>query len=173
MNEVSLIQECKKGNRKAQETFYNQFAPRMMGVCIRYSPDRDSANDLMQEGFIKVFYNLKEFKGTGSLEGWMRKIFINCALEKIRKSKFTLQIQEIPSDCEDSFPSAVEELTATEMLQLIQQLPEGYRIIFNLFAIEGFTHKEISEMLNISEGTSRSQYTRARQALQKKIKNLY
>lgn len=71
-----------KGNRKAQKTFYNQFAPRMMGVCIRYSPDRDSANDLMQEGFIKVFYNLKEFKGTGSLEGWMRKIFINCALEK-------------------------------------------------------------------------------------------
>ena len=130
----------------------------MMGVCMRYSRNRDMAHDLLQEGFIKVFTNLNEYSGNGSFEGWMRKIFINCALE---------------TEQETSFPNALEEISAQEMLDLIHRLPPGYQTIFNLFAIEGFSHKEIGAMLRITEGTSRSQYARARYTLQQMIKNLY
>ena len=160
MDEVLLIQECLKGKRKAQGELYRRYAAKMMGVCMRYSRNRDMAHDLLQEGFIKVFTNLNEYSGNGSFEGWMRKIFINCALEKIRRSKvFPL-----------TFPT---EETAQEMLDLIHRLPPGYQTIFNLFAIEGFSHKEIGAMLRITEGTSRSQYARARYTLQQMIKNLY
>ena len=149
MDEVLLIQECLKGKRKAQGELYRRYAAKMMGVCMRYSRNRDMAHDLLQEGFIKVFTNLNEYSGNGSFEGWMRKIFINCALEKIRRSKvFPL-----------TFPT--------------DRLPPGYQTIFNLFAIEGFSHKEIGAMLRITEGTSRSQYARARYTLQQMIKNLY
>ena len=157
MDEVLLIQECLKGKRKAQGELYRRYAAKMMGVCMRYSRNRDMAHDLLQEGFIKVFTNLNEYSGNGSFEGWMRKIFINCALEKIRRSKV--------------FP--LEEISAQEMLDLIHRLPPGYQTIFNLFAIEGFSHKEIGAMLRITEGTSRSQYARARYTLQQMIKNLY
>ena len=133
MDEVLLIQECLKGKRKAQGELYRRYAAKMMGVCMRYSRNRDMAHDLLQEGFIKVFTNLNEYSGNGSFEGWMRKIFIN----------------------------------------LIHRLPPGYQTIFNLFAIEGFSHKEIGAMLRITEGTSRSQYARARYTLQQMIKNLY
>ena len=160
MDEVLLIQECLKGKRKAQGELYRRYAAKMMGVCMRYSRNRDMAHDLLQEGFIKVFTNLNEYSGNGSFEGWMRKIFINCALEKIRRSKvFPL-----------TFPT---EETEQEMLDLIHRLPPGYQTIFNLFAIEGFSHKEIGAMLRITEGTSRSQYARARYTLQQMIKNLY
>ena len=163
MDEVLLIQECLKGKRKAQGELYRRYAAKMMGVCMRYSRNRDMAHDLLQEGFIKVFTNLNEYSGNGSFEGWMRKIFINCALEKIRRSKvFPL-----------TFPNALEEISAQEMLDLIHRLPPGYQTIFNLFAIEGFSHKEIGAMLRITEGTSRSQYARARYTLQQMIKNLY
>ena len=163
MDEVLLIQECLKGKRKAQGELYRRYAAKMMGVCMRYSRNRDMAHDLLQEGFIKVFTNLNEYSGNGSFEGWMRKIFINCALEKIRRSKvFPL-----------TFPTALEEISAQEMLDLIHRLPPGYQTIFNLFAIEGFSHKEIGAVLRITEGTSRSQYARARYTLQQMIKNLY
>ena len=127
-----------------------------------------------QEGFIKVFTNLNEYSGNGSFEGWMRKIFINCALEKIRRSKvFPLTFPTEETEQETSFPNALEEISAQEMLDLIHRLPPGYQTIFNLFAIEGFSHKEIGAMLRITEGTSRSQYARARYTLQQMIKNLY
>lgn len=171
MDEVLLIQECLKGKRKAQGELYRRYAAKMMGVCMRYSRNRDMAHDLLQEGFIKVFTNLNEYSGNGSFEGWMRKIFINCALEKIRRSKvFPLTFPTEETEQETSFPNALEEISAQEMLDLIHRLPPGYQTIFNLFAIEGFSHKEIGAMLRITEGTSRSQYARARYTLQQMIK---
>ena len=174
MDEVLLIQECLKGKRKAQGELYRRYAAKMMGVCMRYSRNRDMAHDLLQEGFIKVFTNLNEYSGNGSFEGWMRKIFINCALEKIRRAKvLPLTFPTEETEQETSFPNALEEISAQEMLDLIHRLPPGYQTIFNLFAIEGFSHKEIGAMLRITEGTSRSQYARARYTLQQMIKNLY
>lgn len=173
MDEALVIQECRKGNTKAQEELYKHFAPKMLGLCMRYSRDKETTHDLLQEGFIKVFMNLSEYNGSGSFEGWIRRIFINCALERIRKNKFLPEFREENITLEDSFPSALEEMSAAELLQIIRELPPGYQTIFNLFAIEGFSHKEIGEMLHITEGTSRSQYARARQTLQAIIKKLY
>lgn len=120
MDEVLLIQECLKGKRKAQGELYRRYAAKMMGVCMRYSRNRDMAHDLLQEGFIKVFTNLNEYSGNGSFEGWMRKIFINCALEKIRRSKvFPLTFPTEETEQETSFPNALEEISAQEMLDLI------------------------------------------------------
>ena len=173
MDEAWVIEECRKGNPKAQRSLYEYFAPRMMGVCIRYAGNRDAAGDLLQDGFVKVFTRLNEYTASGSLEGWVRRIFINCALEKIRKERIFSKVIEGEIDIEDTIPSVLETLTEMEMLQMIRQLPEGYRAVFNLFAIEGFSHKEIGEMLHITEGTSRSQYARARQSLQEMIKKMY
>lgn len=173
MDEAWVIEECRKGNPKAQRSLYEYFAPRMMGVCIRYAGNRDAAGDLLQDGFVKVFTRLDEYTATGSLEGWVRRIFINCALEKIRKERIFSKVIEGEIDVEDTLPSVLETLTEMEMLQMIRLLPEGYRAVFNLFAIEGFSHKEIGEMLHITEGTSRSQYARARQSLQEMIKKMY
>lgn len=128
MDEVLLIQECLKGKRKAQGELYRRYAAKMMGVCMRYSRNRDMAHDLLQEGFIKVFTNLNEYSGNGSFEGWMRKIFINCALEKIRRSKvFPLTFPTEETEQETSFPNALEEISAQEMLDLIHRLPPGYK----------------------------------------------
>ena len=168
-----MIEECRKGNPKAQKSLYEYFAPRMMGVCIRYAGNRDAAGDLLQDGFVKVFTRLNEYMAVGSFEGGMRKIFINCALERIRKERIFSRVIEGEIDVEDTIPSVLETLTEMEMLQMIRLLPEGYRTVFNLFAIEGFSHKEIGEMLHITEGTSRSQYARARQCLQEMIRKMY
>ena len=173
MDEAWVIEECRKGNPKAQKSLYEYFAPRMMGVCIRYAGNRDAAGDLLQDGFVKVFTRLNEYMAVGSFEGWMRKIFINCALERIRKERIFSRVIEGEIDVEDTIPSVLETLTEMEMLQMIRLLPEGYRRVFNLFAIEGFSHKEIGEMLHITEGTSRSQYARARQCLQEMIRKMY
>ncbi|WP_303179725.1 RNA polymerase sigma factor [uncultured Butyricimonas sp.] len=173
MDEAWVIEECRKGNPKAQKSLYEYFAPRMMGVCIRYAGNRDAAGDLLQDGFVKVFTRLNEYMAVGSFEGWMRKIFINCALERIRKERIFSRVVEGEIDVEDTIPSVLETLTEMEMLQMIRLLSEGYRTVFNLFAIEGFSHKEIGEMLHITEGTSRSQYARARQCLQEMIRKMY
>ena len=170
MDEAWVIEECRKGNPKAQKSLYEYFAPRMMGVCIRYAGNRDAAGDLLQDGFVKVFTRLNEYMAVGSFEGWMRKIFINCALERIRKERIFSRVIEGEIDVEDTIPSVLETLTEMEMLQMIRLLPEGYRTVFNLFAIEGFSHKEIGEMLHITEGT---QYARARQCLQEMIRKMY
>ncbi len=173
MDEAQLVEECRKGNSKAQEMLYKHFAPRMMGVCIRYASDRDVALDVLQEGFVKVFAHLRDYRASGSLEGWMRRIFIHCALERLRQERRLTESSDPFPEREDTVPSVLEEMTADELLQLVRNLPEGYRTIFNLFAIEGFSHKEIGKMLDISEGTSRSQYARARQALQQMIGKMY
>lgn len=175
MNEKQLIEGCKKGNRLAQKELYEMFSRKMMGVCLRYSSDRETARDLLQDGFVKIFTNMDSYSGTGSFEGWMRKIFVNCALEYLRKSDVLREAYDLDNSAELIEPDAsvMEHLSAQDLMSVIQKLPTGFRAVFNLFAIEGYSHKEIGEMLHITESTSRSQYTRARQLLQRILKDLY
>jgi RNA polymerase sigma-70 factor (ECF subfamily) len=176
MNEQQLIEGCRKGERLAQKELYDTYSRKMMGVCLRYASDRETARDLLQEGFVKVFSAINSYSGTGSFEGWMRKVFVNCALEYLRKAdvmKDAVELDHTYYQATDSSPSAIADMSARELLNLVQELPSGFRTVFNLFAIEGFSHKEISEMLHITESTSRSQYTRAKQLLQRRINELY
>ena len=173
MSEKQLIKGCLNGDRRAQEELYNLYSRKMMGLCMRYVSNRETARDLLQDGFIKVFTSLNLYSGAGSFESWMRKIFINVAIEHLRKKDFlyaSMDLESIQSSIEDN--STVSRLSAAMIMELIQQLPEGFRTVFNLFAIEGYSHKEIGEMLQISEATSRSQYARAKQSLQKRMKDI-
>ena len=158
----------------AQKELYDTYSRKMMGVCLRYVSDRETARDILQDGFVKVFTNIDSFMGMGSFEGWMRKIFVNCALEYLRKSDVLRDAIDLEhtSELSANSHSAIAELSARELMNLVQDLPAGFRTIFNLYAVEGFSHKEISDMLDITESTSRSQYTRAKQLLQRKIKEL-
>jgi RNA polymerase sigma-70 factor (ECF subfamily) len=175
MNEQQLIEGCRKGNRLAQKELYETYSRKMMGVCLRYTNDRETARDLLQDGFVKVFSSIGSYTGNGSFEGWMRKIFVNCALEYLRKSDVLREAIDLDNTAElaNSESSVVSTMSANELLTLIGELPAGFRTVFNLFAIEGFSHKEIGELLNITESTSRSQYTRAKQLLQRKVQSLY
>lgn len=175
MTEKQLIEGCKKGKREAQKELYDTYSRRMMGVCLRYVNDRETARDLLQDGFVKIFTGMDSYSGLGSFEGWMRKIFVNCALEYLRKTDVLREAAELGNAPELVQPdsSALSDMSARELMQLVEGLPTGFRTVFNLFAIEGYSHKEISEMLNITESTSRSQFTRAKQMLQRKINALY
>ena len=168
-----VIKSCIAGRRASQELLYQYFAPRMFGICLRYGHDYPTAEDLLQEGFIKVFNKLDRYRYEGSFEGWMKRIFINTAIEHYRKSsnrKFFVEIGEATDLTLKSV--AVDNLATQDLLKVVQKLPDGYRTVFNLYAIEGFNHKEIGKMLGISEGTSKSQLARARATLQKNIKSL-
>ena len=175
MDETQLINGCRKGDRLAQKELYERYSHKMMGVCLRYVNDRETARDLLQDGFVKVFTSMDSYSGIGSFEGWMRKIFVNCALEYLRKSDVLRESTDLDNTAELIQPdaSAISNMSAAELMQLVQELPAGFRTVFNLFAIEGYSHKEISDMLNITESTSRSQFTRAKQMLQKRINALY
>lgn len=160
-----------QNNSKSQELLYKYFAPKMYGICLRFAGNQMEADDIMQEGFIKVFTQLKNFRNEGSFEGWIRRTFINTAINYYRKNlKFTkfhnVDDIEIPVTNEESIH---DKLSKEELVNLIQELPNGYRTVFNLNVIEGYTHKEIGAMLNISDNTSKSQLTRARSILQKKV----
>lgn len=174
MDELQLIEGCKRQEKRSQQAVYEKYARVMYGICLRYSSDSDAAQDLLQDGFIKVFANISSFQGKGSFEGWMKRIFINLALEVIRKEKSKgIQTDDIENVSLDDFiedPEEEETLTEDVLFSMIQELPSGYRSVFNLYAIEDYSHKEISELLGIAEGTSRSQYTRARLLLQEKVK---
>ena len=175
MNEIQLINGCKRNEAKSQKALYDLYARKMMAVCMRYVNRRDIAEDLLQEGFVKVFTSIDSFNFSGSFEGWMRKIFVNGALEYLRKADVLRESTDLDNTAELVQPdaSAVSKLSADELMQLVRDLPPGFRTVFNMFAIEGYSHREISEALGITESTSRSQYTRARQLLQKQIKELY
>jgi RNA polymerase sigma-70 factor (ECF subfamily) len=173
VTEAELIAGCKAGKRDLQKALYTRFSAKMLGVCLRYTKNRDEAEDLLQEGFIKVFHNIEHFSASGSFEGWIRKIMVNTALESIRRRKIefsTTDIQQLEDDYEAD-ANVLSRLGHQELLIMIQSLSPGYQLIFNLYAVEGYQHKEIAAMLNISEGTSKSQFARARLILQDKIKN--
>ena len=173
-SEEELIRRCLNNNVKAQEEFYRRYASKMYGVCLRFAKNRMEADDFLQEGFIKVFINLGSFRGDGSLEGWIRRTIVNTAINLIKKNHKYLQDTELDkAEVVETQASALENLSAEELLGMIAELPVGYRMVFNLNVIEGYTHKEIGELLNISENTSKSQLSRARSALQRKITQLH
>jgi RNA polymerase sigma-70 factor (ECF subfamily) len=171
MTDEQIVKGCIEKNAIAQKHLYEKHVRKMMGVCLRYADNHEEAEDVVQNGFISVFENIASYKGTGSLEGWIRKIMVNTALTNIRKNKKLKQNIELES-VEFMLPSnahAGDSFAAKDLLKIIQTLPVGFRTVFNLYAIEGYSHKEIGEMLNISEGTSKSQYSRAKAHLQKII----
>ena len=168
--ESDLIDGCLAGNRKMQETLYHRHSPKMYAVCLRYSGNADDAQDLLQDGFIKVFKNLEKYRGDGSFEGWMRRIFVNTAIEHFRKRIKMNTVAEMPeNNIEDKEWNAFETLAERDIIQIVQLLSPGYRQVFNMYVIEGYSHKEIGEILGISEGTSKSQLARARGILQKMV----
>ena len=170
--EPDLIQGCLNGDSKMQEELYNRFAPKMYAVCLRYSNSTETAQDLLQEGFIKIFRNLNKFRGEGSFEGWVRRIFVNTSIEYYRKKANLFSISDKDDlMAEDNSLSALDRLAEKDIIKLVQELSPGYRTVFNLYAIEGYSHKEIGIMLNISEGTSKSQLARAKGVLKKMVEN--
>ncbi|MFA7380583.1 MAG: sigma-70 family RNA polymerase sigma factor [Bacteroidia bacterium] len=165
-NDLNLIKKCLLEDRMAQQEFYKQYASKMFAICLRYSKNREDAEDILQEGFIKVYNNLKNFKAEGSLEGWVKRIMINTALLHYRKNlKYDKNTDLEAAEWETQTADAFSALSAKELLTLVQQLPDGYRMVFNLYALEGYQHKEIGDMLGINEGTSKSQLARARKYL--------
>lgn len=146
----------------------------MYGLCLKYSNDKDDAKDIMQDGFIKVFQKIDQYSTKGSFEGWVRRIMINTALEKYRSQVSMYPLDEqMPVSDEGINSTVIDELSAEDLLAIIRELTPKYRMVFNLYAIEGYNHKEIGEMLGISEGTSKSNLSRARLILQEKVKELY
>src|SRR6201996_7749280 len=165
-----LIKRCRSGERKAQELLYKQLASKMRGVCMRYATDRMEAEDILQNGFIRMFQKLNDYRGDGSFEGWVRRIMVHSSIEYYRKHHKMMQVVEINEADEPSVnPLAIAKLDARDLMALIQQLAPGYRIVFNLYAIEGYSHKEIGEIVNITESASKSQLSRARTVLKEQI----
>lgn len=170
-----LIKGCIKENRESQGLLFSMYSAKMFALCLYYSKNKIDAEDYLQNGFIKVFDKIKQYKGKGSFEGWMRKLFVHLILEDFRKKKIHLtdiSKEEVFTDHVFS-DDIISQINTKEMTNLIQELSPVYRLVFNLFAIEGYTHKEIAKMLNISEGTSKSNLSRARINLQEKLKHQY
>ena len=169
-----LIRRCKAGERKAQELLYNQFAGKMLGVCLRYAADKMQAEDMLQNGFIKVFQKMVDYRGEGLFEGWVRRIMVHSSIEYYRKHHKMLQIVDMDEPGYEVAvnPVATANLGAKDLMALIQQLSPGYRVVFNLYAIEGYSHKEIAEIAGISEGASKSQLSRARGILKEQIEKM-
>ncbi|MEJ7627357.1 MAG: sigma-70 family RNA polymerase sigma factor [Ferruginibacter sp.] len=168
MTEEQMLAGSIKHNAAAQEALYNRFSPRMLGVCYRFAKNREDAEDMLQEGYIKVFTQLHQYRGEGALEGWIRRIVVHTCINILKKNKkFADSVDIIHANSihvrEDMIPSIMQ---AKQVVECIRQLPLGYRTVLNLYAIEGFSHKEIATILEIEESTSRSQYTRAKAMLE-------
>jgi RNA polymerase sigma-70 factor (ECF subfamily) len=154
-----------------QFELYQQFAPKMYGVCLRYAGNAEEAEDILQEGFIKIFNKIGSYRGDGSFEGWIRRIFVNTAIEHFRKKTYLQPLTEVEENTmEGKYLSVLDNLAEKDIIQLVQQLSPGYRTVFNMYVVEGYTHKQIAEALGISEGTSKSQLSRAKQILQDMVK---
>lgn len=170
--EKDIIDGCLSGSRRDQELLYRRYSPKLYAVCLQYSGNTEEARDVLQEGFIKIFANLSHYGHEGSFEGWMRKIIVNTALEKYRNRYYLSRVDDIDEVDEPAAGPDTNDfagLEAYDLINMIMELPPKYRMVFNLYAIEGYSHKEISSMLNISEGTSKSNLSRARDILQKKV----
>lgn len=175
MDEQTLIDGVKNRNSSSQRILYETFASSMLSVCFRYVNDMEIAKDILQEGFMKIFNSIDSYQSKGSFEGWVRRIFINLSLEYLRKNDILRNSAQIDDPALDLLPdySALDQISANELLEIIHELPPGFRTVFNMYAIEGYSHKEIANTLGITESTSRSQFTRAKQQLQKRLKDLY
>ena len=171
---TQLIKDCAEGKVHAQSQLYRIFAPKMMGVCLRYSKDRSEAEDNLQDGFIRVFEKIGSFRMEGSFEGWMRKIMVNIALEKYRKQNVLQTVEDLSGfEIPDFQSDAISNITTDDLLSLVQELPVRYRMVFNLYVFEGMNHNEIAKELKISDGTSKSNLARARGILKMKIQKYF
>jgi len=169
-----LIKGCKRGKPKSQEELYNRFASAMYGICLQYASCEADAQDILQDGFIKVFSKLEQVKNPAAFPGWIRRIMINTALEKYRSQVVVQRVEDVKEEIPVAYEDGVlNDLTCEELVTLIQTLTPKYRLVFNLYGIEGYSHQEISETLGISVGTSKSNLSRARAILQEKIKTIY
>jgi len=169
-----LLKECKRGKSGSQEELYRRFAAAMYGLCLQYSSNEEDARDILQEGFIKIFTKLDQVKNPAALPGWIRRVMINTALERYRSQVILQRVDEVKEDFDDTGGNeALDALTCDELIGVIRTLSPRYRVVFNLYAIEGYSHQEISEELGISIGTSKSNLSRARAILQERIKTLY
>lgn len=172
MTDEQLVKKCRERDALAQKQLFDLYSKKMMGVCLRYTKDIDEAQDVLQMGFIKIFEKLHLYNHQGSLEGWIRRVIVNTALDNVRKNKKfyeNVEMDKVEYHLSDVEESGLDSLKAQDLLKIIQEMPNGFRTVFNLYAIEGYSHKEIAETLNISINTSKSQYSRARTYLQKII----
>lgn len=167
-----IVSECLKNNRLAQKELYGKLSSRMYSLCIRYVGNRETAKDVLHDGFIILFSKLETYKGEGSFEGWARRIFINAALMHLRKSDVLKYSEEYETAAQDMnvAPNALERLEAERLMKMVCAMPAGFRTVFNMYAIEGYSHQEIAKELNITEGGSRSQLSRARLWLQERLR---
>jgi RNA polymerase sigma factor (sigma-70 family) len=171
--DLKLIEKCIEGNAKAQKQLYDATVRQMYGVCLRYCKNPEDAKDVMQEGYIRVFGKMKQFEAKGVIEAWMRRIFVNCALENIRINKFYTDTSDIDEAYNLTFENlTMDKISQKEIMLTLQKLALGYRTVLNLYAIEGYSHAEIADMLQINEGTSKSQLARARMAFVKEYKKI-
>ncbi len=171
MTDEQLIKSSIKGDRVAQKKLYEKYAGKMMGVCMRYVDNSDDASDVLQDGFIKIFEKLGSYKHQGSFEGWIRRIFVNTALDHLRRNKNMKYAVELDGAeyLAPQMENVMSGLAAEDLLQILNKIPSGYRTVFNMYAIEGYSHKEIAEALDISVNTSKSQYSRAKSFLRKLV----
>ncbi|MDP4238300.1 MAG: sigma-70 family RNA polymerase sigma factor [Bacteroidota bacterium] len=174
-DEEQLVAGCKAGKTWAQKGIFERYASAMMSVCVRYVPDRETARDLLQDGFIKLYTKIDTYSGDGSFGGWVRRIFVTTALEYLRQNDVLKQsdsIEEYSDSIQTNDLTILDKLSADDLMGCVAKLPDGYRTVFNLYAIEGYSHTEIAEMLEITESTSRTQFMRARKLLQKNVQAL-
>lgn len=173
MDDVLLVQECLEGKSRAQKALFEKFAPKMLAVCYRYMKDKEESEDALQISMVKVYQKLADFKQEGALEGWIRRIVVNTCLDQLRRGQkhaFDYSLDEVSYKVEIK-EEVLSNIHATELLSLISSMPPGYRVVFNMFAIEGFSHQEIANQLKITESTSKSQYLRARAFLRQRIED--
>ena len=175
MSDKQLLEGCAKHERKAQKALYEKYSRLLFGVCLRYASDKADAEDILQDSFLKIFINIKDFSETGSFIGWLRKVTVNTAITHYHKNlkyRYHIEIEEYVS-VETGVTSFEEDLfTADELYKVLNELPAGYRMVFNLYAVEGYKHKEIAEILGIETNTSKSQYSRAKAVLRDKLDKL-
>ncbi len=169
-----IVDACVSGDDRAHERLYRLLAPKMFGVCLRYAKDFAEAEDNLQDGFITVFTKLKDFRHEGSFEGWVRRIMVNTCLDRYRKNQSMMYVEEVhPNETATHADEAMANLPLEDLVKVIQQLPDQYRLVFNLYVMEGHNHQEISKELGISEGTSKSNLSRAREILRHKLESQY
>ncbi|MEI6047319.1 MAG: RNA polymerase sigma factor [Bacteroidota bacterium] len=175
MSERQIIEGCANRERKAQQVLYDKYSRFLLGVCLRYAGDKAEAEDILQDSFLKIFFNINDFSGTGSFKGWLRKVAVNTAITHYHKNlkyRYYVDIEEYVS-VETGVSSFEEDFfTSEELFKVLNELPTGYRMVFNLYAVEGYKHKEIAEILGIDTNTSKSQYSRAKSVIRDKLEKL-
>lgn len=175
MSDHQIIDGCAKHDRKAQKVLYDRYSRFLLGICLRYASDRMEAEDILQESFLKIYFNIKDFSGSGSFIGWLRKVAVNTAITHYHRNlkfRYHIDIEDYISVETGTVSFEEDMFTSEELFKVMNELPPGYRVVFNLYAVEGYKHKEIAELLGIDTNTSKSQYSRAKAAIREKLEKL-